>query len=198
MPQPNRENFAMNPVIEAICNRRSAKAASLEGPAPDQTTVEAIITAGAAAPDHGLLWPFRFVEVTQAARSRLADAFEAAARGAKAEISLDEIAKARDKAERGPLLLALVGRFQPNHPKITLSDQWMTAGGALQNMVLAAESFGLAIALRSGSALGSAPLRAFFGLQEGEELLCFLAIGKGTQKLPDRPKPVLGDVFRQI
>jgi nitroreductase len=188
----------MNPVIEAICNRRSAKAASLQGEAPSRDIIEAIVTAGAAAPDHGLLVPFRFVAVSPAARAKLADAFEAAARLGKAELSADEIAKARDKAERGPLLLALIGCFQPNHLKITLSDQWMAAGGALQNMVLAAESLGYGIALRSGSALTSVPLRSFFDLEVGEELLSFIAIGKAPQRLPDRPKPALEAVFSQI
>jgi nitroreductase len=192
------KEILMNPVIEAICNRRSAKAAMLEGPAPDAAIIAQIVTAGAAAPDHGLLAPFRFVELTLAARPALADAFEQAARASKPDLSADDIAKARDKAERGPLLLALVGRFQPRHPKITLSDQWMTAGGALQNMVLATESLGYALALRSGGALASDALRSFFKLGEGEELLCFVAIGRAAKRQPERPKPDLAAVFSRI
>jgi nitroreductase len=187
-----------NPVLHAMNGRRSAKAAMLEGPPPAADEVARIVEAGAAAPDHGLLVPFRFVEIAPARRPALADAFEAALRLSQPEASSEDVAKARDKAIHGPLLIALIGRMQPNHPKITLSDQWLAAGGALQNMVLAAESLGFGVALRSGHALASKPMRAAFGLGEGEDLLCFLAIGRNAKRQPERPKPSLREIFSQF
>jgi nitroreductase len=187
-----------NAILDAMLRRRSAKAAMLEGAAPDASTVALIVEAGAAAPDHGLLVPFRFVEIALDRRAALADAFEAALRLAQPAAGPEDVAKARDKAIHGPLLLAAIGRFQPAHPKITLSDQWLAAGGALQNMVLAAESLGFGVALRSGHALASAPMRAAFGLREGEELLCFLAIGRNPKRQPDRPKPPPETVFSRF
>jgi nitroreductase len=187
-----------NPILQAINGRRSAKAAMLEGPSPDRAAIEAIIAAGAAAPDHGLLIPFRFVEIAPERRAALADAFEANLRVQQDHPSPDDVARARDKALHGPLLIAMIGRFQPRHPKITLSDQWLAAGGALQNMVLAAESLGLGVALRSGHALASPAMRTAFKLAKGEELLCFLAIGSNTKRQPDRPKPELSAVFSRF
>ncbi len=187
-----------NPVLAAITGRRSAKAHMLEGPAPTRAEIEAIVTAGAAAPDHGLIVPFRFVEIAAERRAALADAFEVAAREGGKTPSAEDIAKARDKALNGPLLLALIGRKQPNHPKITLTDQQLALGGALQNMVLAAESLGYGVALRSGHALNSSALRAAFRLGASEELLCFLAIGRTDKRQPDRPKPALEAVFSQF
>jgi nitroreductase len=187
-----------HPVLSAITQRRSAKAAMMQGPAPDRATVEAIITAGAAAPDHGLLVPFRFVEVAPDRRPALADAFEAALRASQSTPSAEDVARTRDKALHGPLLLALVGRLKPDNAKITLTDQWLAAGGALQNMVLAAESFGLGVALRSGHALNSPAMRAAFHLADSEELLCFLAIGQISKRQPDRPKPDLASIFSQF
>jgi nitroreductase len=185
----------IHPVLAAITERRSAKAAMMDGPSPSRAVVEAIVTAGAAAPDHGLLVPFRFVEIAAERRNVLANAFEAVLRQAQAEPTAEDIARSRDKALHGPLLLALIGRFQPQHPKITETDQWLAAGGALQNMVLAAESFGLGVALRSGHALNATPMREAFHLANTEELLCFLAIGSVTKRQPDRPKPALSAVF---
>jgi nitroreductase len=187
-----------HPVIAAMTSRRSAKAAAMTGEISDRSMIDAIVTAGAAAPDHGLLVPFRFVEIAPDRRAALADAFEAALRAAQASPSAEDVSRARDKALHGPLLLALIGRFQPQHAKITLTDQWLAAGGALQNMVLAAESFGLGVALRSGHALSSPAMRQAFRLAEGEELLCFLAIGQNSKRQPDRPKPALADVFSQF
>jgi nitroreductase len=184
-----------HPVLAAITERRSAKAAMMEGAPPDRTIIEAIVTAGAAAPDHGLLVPFRFVEIAPERRAALADAFEAVLRQSQAAPTPDDISRSRDKALHGPLLLALIGRFSSDHPKITETDQWLAAGGALQNMVLAAESFGLGVALRSGKALNAAPMRAAFNLVPHEELLCFLAVGKVSKRQPERPKPALSAVF---
>jgi nitroreductase len=182
-------------IFTALTARRSAKAAALAGERPADAVVEAIVAAAAAAPDHGLLVPFRVVEISTASRGKLADAFVAALREQVADASEIDMTKAREKAVRGPLLLALIGRFQPRHPKITLSDQWLSAGAALQNMVLAAESHGLGVALRSGQSLASLALRQALALGEGEELLCFLAIGRNDKPQPERAKPAPAALF---
>jgi nitroreductase len=186
------------PVFEAMTGRRSAKAHALEGPPPDRATVERIVLAAVAAPDHGLLVPFRVVEIPGDRREALADAFERAAFDQNPDADAETIAKARDKALRGPLLLALIARIADRHPKIPATDQWLTVGAAMQNMVLAAEESGLGVALRSGRALESAALRAAFALAEGEHLVTFLAIGRSEARLPDRRKPAIEAILARF
>lgn len=187
-----------SPVLAALTARRSANSRQLALPAPPASEIEQIVTAAAAAPDHGLLVPFRFIEILPAARERLADAFIAclSRRGEAADEAA--LAKARNKATLGPLNLGVVARVRKAHPKIIESDQWLTVGGALQNMVLAAEALGYAVAIRSGADFASQEASRALGLAAGEELVAIVAIGTAPEKLPPRPKPALTDVFARV
>jgi len=187
-----------NPVIEAITRRRSANSRQLVAPGPSPAEIAAIVEAGAAAPDHGLLMPFRFLEILPAARERLAAAFLGLLKQRDANPAEGDLAKARNKATLGPVNIGLVARVRPDHPKIIASDQWLTVGGALQNMVLAAEAFGFGIAIRSGADFGTPEAASALGLKAGEELVAILAVGTAGEKPPARPKPLLKDVFETV
>jgi nitroreductase len=93
------------------------------------------------------------------------------------------------------VILALVARIDPAHPKIPASDQWLTVGCALENMLLAAQSLGFAVAVRSGRFLETAAMRAGFALAAQEHLTCLLAIGTARDWPPAKPKPALEQVF---
>lgn len=184
-----------NPVYDALIARRSGHARALAVPAPSAEELAAIITAAARAPDHGRLVPFRFIAIADAARPRLADLLEAASLEAKPDLPEAEVSRAREKADQGPLLLMLVARIDPAHPKITASDQWLAAGCALENLLLAVQSFGYAAAIRSGRFLEAEAMRAGFSLQENEHLVSLIAIGTPADWPTARPKPALEAVF---
>ncbi len=186
-----------NPVIAAMTARRSANSRQLVAPGPAAAEIAEIVTAAAAAPDHGLLVPFRFIEILPGARERLAAAFKAVLLRRSAEPSEFDLAKARNKATLGPVNIGLVARLQPE-AKVILSDQWLTVGGALQNMVLAAEALGYAIAIRSGADFSAPEASAALGLAPREELVAILAVGTVAEKLPPRLKPALADVFAKV
>jgi nitroreductase len=184
-----------NPAYAALLARRSGNARALVGPAPDAATLEAIVLAASRAPDHGRLVPFRFLEVTESARDRLADMLEAASRAVTPDLPQPEIDRAREKAHQGPLLLAMIGRIEGEHPKITASDQWLAVGCALENLLLAVQSFGFAAAIRSGKFLETAPMHEGFGLGANEHLVSLIAIGRPGEWPPEKPKPALERVF---
>lgn len=184
-----------NPVLGALMTRRSGNARALALPGPTQEMLEAILTATARAPDHGRMVPFRVIAIEDSARGRLADLLEASSRALNPDLPLLEIERAREKADQGPLILALVARIEPNHPKIPASDQWLAVGCALENLLLATQSFGLAAAIRSGKHLETAPMREGFRLGEHEHLVSFIAIGTPTDWPPEKPKPTLDRIF---
>ncbi len=182
-------------LYEQILARRSASARNLIAPGPDATTIERIVTAGLRAPDHGRLAPFRFVEIGAARRGTLAEVFADAARELDPAVAEGEIAKAREKATQGPCLIGLIGRIDPNHPKIVASDQWLTVGCALENMLLAAQAHGFAAAVRSGRYLETQAVRRAFSLGANEHFTCLIALGTPAEWPPAKPKPALGQVF---
>lgn len=184
-----------NPAYAALLARKSGNARALAQPAPDRATLDAIILAAARAPDHGRLVPFRFLEIAEAARGRLADLLEASSRALTPDLPAPEIERAREKASQGPLILAVIARIDAGHPKITASDQWLAVGCALENLLLATQSFGFAAAVRSGRFLETPPMREGFALGPQEHLVSLVAIGTPTDWPPEKPKPALERVF---
>jgi nitroreductase len=171
---------------------------NLVAPGPDPVQVRRIISAAAAAPDHGRLVPFRFVEITEPSRQRLAAAHEAATRDLLPEPTDIDLQKARDRALKGPWLMALIACLQPQHPKIVIGDQWLAVGCALQNILLATEAEGLSAGIVSGPALDTGVMRAFFNLKPDERVVSFVTIGTPVERPDPRRKPPLDDVFQQI
>jgi nitroreductase len=161
----------------------------LAEPGPDQAQLGLILDAAATAPDHGQLMPWRLVQVPQAARTRLAEVFGAALVERDAAATPEQVAQARDKAHRSPLLLLLIVDGARGDPDIDLLERTLSAGCAVQNMLLMATALGYGSALTSGKALKSAGLRALFGLASGEQALCFVSIGTAQSRKPARLRP---------
>jgi len=165
----------------------------LKAPAPDASQLDLILGAAAAAPDHGQLLPWRFVLVPEVERGRLADVFGAALIERDAAVMPEQIAQAREKAHRSPLLMLLVVDGQRGDPGIDLNERIISAGCAVQNMLLMATALGYGSALTSGKALKAAGLRVLFGLSPGEHALCFISIGTVQSRKSERLRPVPAD-----
>ena len=78
-------------------------------------------------------------------------------------------------------------------PSVDLDERLVSAGCAIQNMLLMATALGFGSALTSGKALKSAPLRTLFGLRDGESALCFISVGTVESTRPARPRPTVAD-----
>ena len=162
----------------------------LGAPGPDAAQLQAILAAAGHAPDHGCLLPWRFVLVPQQARTALGDTFAQALRERDAAASPEQQAQAREKALRAPLLLLLVADEQGGDPDIVPAERLVSAGCAVQNLLLMATALGFGSALTSGKALQSRALRTLFALKEGERALCFVSVGTVQSRKPARARPV--------
>jgi len=160
-----------------IHGRRTVLPANLADPAPDAEQLQRILAAAAAAPDHHDLVPWRFVIIPSAARPALAGAFEAALLERDPQADSEQRGKAREKAFRSPLLMLAVVRLADEDAEIPAQQRLVSAGCAIQNMLLMATAFGYGSALTSGKALDSRALRELFGLARDEQALCFVSVG---------------------
>ena len=176
-----------------IGNRRTTLPKRMQEPGPDAACLQQILEAAGAAPDHDQILPWRFVIVPPAARPALADAFEQAlvdrdplATGAQRE-------QAREKAFRSPLLMLAIVRLRDaasdGASDITEAERYVSAGCAIQNMLLVATAQSFGSALTSGKALQAAPLRKLFSLGSYEQALCFINIGTIASERPMRRRP---------
>lgn len=191
VPMAARDEVPAAWVATLLQQRQTILPKRLHAPGPDAAQLEQILAAAASAPDHGQLLPWRFVLVPQAARGALADVFERslAARDPLATAAQRE--QAREKAFRAPLLLLAVGRLQDDATEVPAAERLLSAGCAIQNLLLMATALGFGSALTSGKAMTSAPMRELFSLAAGEQALCFVSIGTPASRKPPRPRPAL-------
>jgi nitroreductase len=178
-----------------IHGRRTVLPKRLAAPGPDAMQLQRILGAAAAAPDHGELLPWRFVIVPDTARTALADAFAQALRERDGTATEEQLAQAREKAFRAPLLLLAVADLGSGEEDIPATERLVSAGCAIQNMLLMATALGFGSALTSGKAMASAPLRGLFALREQDQALCFVSIGTIAGAKRGRTRP---DVERYV
>ena len=179
-------------VSALIGSRQTVLPKRLVEPGPTAEQLDALCSLAAAAPDHGLLTPWRFIVVPAAQRHRLAEVFAQALRDRDPQATAEQMAQAHEKAHRAPLLMLAVAGLGPREPDTPMLERLVSMGAAIQNLLLGAHAMGFGAGLTSGQAMASPRLRALFGLAEGEVPVCCINIGTATrrsQRAAARPLP---------
>ena len=181
-----------------IHTRQNVAPRRLVAPAPSDDELTRLFEAAAAAPDHGQILPWRFVIVPAARRSDLGEAFAAALLERDPDATLEQVADARDKAGRAPLLMLVVARLGLAEPDIPMLERMVAIGAAIQNLQLQAHAMGYGCGLTSGRALTATPLRRLFGLLDSEQAVCFINVGTVSRRKPLRPRPSPRDFVTEL
>ena len=180
----------VNMVATLMQTRQTILPKRLMQPGPDPAQLRWILEAAASAPDHGQLLPWRFVTVPEAARPALAEGFGEALLERDPQATSEQILQAQEKAYRSPFLMLVVVDALRGDPEIDLHERIVSAGCAVQNVLLMATALGYGSALTSGKALKSTVLCRLFGLGANEHALCFLSIGSVQSRKKARLRPV--------
>ena len=176
MPKhPDEEAFAAAQAL--IGSRQNVSPKRLVEPGPSSEQLVALLSLAAAAPDHGLLTPWRFIIVPAAQRHRLAEVFALALIDRDPGATREQIESAREKAHRAPLLMVAVACLDTREPNTPALERMVSMGAAIQNILLGAHALGFGAGLTSGQAMTSPRLRRLCGLGEGEVAVCCLNIG---------------------
>ncbi len=178
---------SMNPVLEAIKARRSALNIKTDA-VPEKNDVIKILEAGTWAPNHHLTEPWRFVVIAGEERKRLGEAMAAFVKRnttSSQDSSLDsKIALERAKPFRAPVIIAVICSPRITRNNASIQEEIVACGAALQNMLLAAHSLGLATMIKTGSASYSDEVREFLKLSKNELLIGLLYLGY-SEKVPE-------------
>ena len=180
---------------EWIHARRTVLPKRLTGPGPDAAELETMLAAAAAAPDHGQLLPWRFVLIPTEQRAHLGDLFAQALLERDALASPEQQAQAREKVFRSPTLLLLIVDGARGDPEVDMAERLISAGCAVQNVLLMATALGFGSSLTSGKALKSKALRQHLALGEAEHALCFISLGRAASQRAPRARPAVADYF---
>ena len=165
----------------------------LGDPGPDASQKNQILLAANAAPDHGRMMPWRFVEIGKGSREALGEVFHQCLFDRDQNATHTQLQEAREKALRGPLLLLAVANYAGDTNEISKEEKLVSLGCAIQNILLSAYALGFGSGLSSGKALQSPGLRNLFNLAIHEDPICFITIGTVTQNKPGRIRPNLSD-----
>jgi nitroreductase len=187
------EQEVLDAALTLIHTRQHVTPKRLGEPGPDRGQIETILGAAGAAPDHRRLNPWRLVIIPSERRNLLGAAFVEALIERDAEATEAQKRDAWEKAFRGPFLVLAVARLDAELGATHPQERLISAGCAIQNMLLAAHALGFAAGLSSGRALYSRQIRTLFGLGANEQPLCFLGVGTATKGKSPRPRPDLRD-----
>jgi nitroreductase len=191
------EEFATTRVL--IESRQNISPRRLFEPGPTQQQLDALLSLAAAAPDHGLLTPWRFIVVPNDQRHRLAEVFALALIDRDPGATLEQIESAREKAHRAPLLLIAIACLGKREPDTQPLERMVSMGAAIQNILLGAHAMGYGAGLTSGQAMSSARMNRLCDLAEGEHAVCCINIGTVSRQKPSkRVRPLPTDFVSEL
>jgi nitroreductase len=171
--------------LDALIGRVSA--AQLVAPGPDAEQLQQILTAGASAPDHGRMQPWRFIVIEGDSRGRLGDVMAQSLQRREPAITQDKLDAERKKALRAPTIVVVAAVLRDN-PKVPEVEQIIAAGAAAQNMLVAAHAMGLGGFWRTGPFAYDAEVKKAFGLSATDAIVATLYIGSVGH--PGKPRRV--------
>ena len=181
-------------MLALLETRRSGRPREMVAPGPSDTELERILAIAARTPDHGKLFPWRFVTVAANQRQALADLLTRALPEHDPAATPAHYAKALEFAHQAPALVILVAAPIANH-KIPLWEQQLSAGAAGMNLLLATHAAGFVGGWITGWAAYSEIVRAAF-CAPGERIAGFFFLGSPAHELEERPRPALATVVR--
>lgn len=178
--------------LSLLSTRRSGKARDMVEPGPDGATLDSILTIASRTPDHGKLFPWRFVVIERQDRAAFASVLRAAYLADKPEAGRIELDAVDQFAHQAPTLVVVLSH--PNRDShIPVWEQELSAGAACMNLLAAAHAAGFVGCWLTGWATYSEQVRAAFGA-DGSRIAGFIFLGTAGKPLEERPRPAPGQV----
>jgi nitroreductase len=182
----------LSSVAAYLATRRSGKPRDMVAPGPAPAMLDRILQVASRTPDHGKLFPWRFVTIDD--RAAFAKLLERAFVAATPDARTAQIEAAVAPASMAPTLVALL--FAPQaSAKIPLWEQQMSVGAVGMNLLHAAHSEGFVASWITGWASYDTTVRAAL-CQGDEQIAGFFFIGSPGQALEERPRPDSSAIIR--
>lgn len=175
--------------IDLLLTRRSGSAKAMTGPGPDAEELRTILAAAVRVPDHGKLFPWRFILFEGGARARFGEILAECLKVSE-ETTQERLAMERARFLRAPVVVAVISRVREGIP-IPVWEQQLSAGAVCQTMLIAATSLGFVANWLTEWPAYNPLVAQRLGLQEGERVAGFVYIGKSAQPLEERVRPDL-------
>jgi len=179
--------------LDLLHRRRSTSAKAMGEPGPDAAQLQQILQAACRVPDHGKLFPWRFLVIQGEARARLGEVLEEALVARNANVSESLRRFERNRFLRAPVVVTVISSLKTEKP-IPEWEQHLSAGAVCQNLLIAATASGFGANWLTEWCAYDDIVTQKLGLGEGEKIAAFIYIGTGTAPLEERPRPLLEDI----
>ncbi|HEX4369875.1 MAG TPA: nitroreductase [Rhizomicrobium sp.] len=177
--------------LDLLLSRRSGSAKAMGEPGPSREQLASILKAGARTPDHGKLFPWRFIVFEGDGRERfgrmLGEILEAEG---ERERQIDEETK---RFLRAPLVVGVISAAR-ELIKIPVWEQELSAGAVCQNLLIAAHASGFVANWITEWYAYHPKVKERLGLKPGERVAGFIYIGTSTVELEERPRPEMDKI----
>ena len=138
--------------------------------------IEKLLSAGAQAPNHRKVRPWRFVVLTGNGLKKLGDIFAVSFADRIPGTPPEGLDKTRALPLRAPVIIA-VGADKPTEPNVVEIENVSAASAACQNILLAAHALGLGAIWRTGEWASDAKVKEFLGFAPDQHIVGFIYIG---------------------
>lgn len=170
--------------LALLARRRSAPAQALIAPGPDAGQLKTLLRLGARVPDHGKLFPWRFIVLEDEAKAAYADRIAPLAAD---QPDPDKARAVLAKLRNPPVTVAVVAR--PPSDRKPAWEQELSAGAVCTILLIAADAMGYAAAWITDWYAYDLRATAALGLEPGERIAGFLHLGTLAEPPLERVRP---------
>jgi nitroreductase len=177
-----------------LATRRSAPAQALVAPGPSDAELDEILTLAARSPDHGKLFPWRFVVLGPRKRAEIAEQLTVLAEVQDAPVKAQAVLA---KLTAAPVTVMVVSSPVPSQ-KVPEWEQVLSAGAVCMNLEHAANGFGWYASWITDWYSYDARATALFGLEPGERIAGFIHLGSLAEPPLERPRPDMAGKVKRL
>ncbi len=174
-----------------LLTRRSGSAKAMGEPGPSADQLQTMLEAASRAPDHGKLFPWRFIIIAGDARAKLGQVLVSAL--SPNEATPERVTLESQRFLRAPVVVAVVSRVREAIP-IPEWEQVLSSGAVCQNLLLAAHAQGFVANWITEWCAYNPNVKDKLGLHSGERIAGFVYIGTSTAALEERVRPDLANL----
>lgn len=183
---PSDETLAL------LAIRRSSSSQTLTGPGPTPAQLDDLLRLAARVPDHGKLFPWRFVVLEGEPKARFVAA-------------LREMAGRQDQPEKAGAVLAKVAAppltvavvCAPVEGKIPLWEQELSAGAVCMTLLTACQAMGFGASWITDWYAYDPEATSLLGVGPGERVAGYVHIGTPTEVPLERVRPQMPAIVRR-
>jgi nitroreductase len=183
--------------LDLLLTRRSGSAKTMTGPGPSPAQLDAILTAAARVPDHGKLFPWRFIVFEGDGRKRMGELLVESLRETEPQATEERLDMERHRFLRAPVVVAVVSRVRESIP-IPEWEQILSAGAACQTLLIASHALGFVANWITEWCAYHPAVRDRLGLKSGERIAGFVYIGHPAQPLEERVRPDMAKIVSRF